>query len=307
MRQKIIRIQHPSGKLFDVYKRFVKDHAEGSFFQSESFIHLAERWPDADWSLFVAIRQEGLKDPGVRSSGGYDTGFSQRDDTAKPSERHKPVADADVLTANAIAGSMLAIVVKKTTGMHPLVKPFAGVFKKIGTQTRVYNGPLLAPNTRLQREITTKLLFEALHRYSEKFSASVKLSSVMDITDFLPLFREMGYKDREREHLFFDIPSDDENAMNGLPQADRSRYADDLRAANELLKNPTAARLDEFFLLHTGLHLSVGEGLTQRKGFIIKQGMQAQNESALKEHYKHHLMRVYDLLRVNTVLGRVTL
>lgn len=51
----ITRIHHPSGKLYEAFCTFVMGHPEGSFFQSDAFFRLMERWEEATPVLLIMV------------------------------------------------------------------------------------------------------------------------------------------------------------------------------------------------------------------------------------------------------------
>ena len=51
----ITRIHHPSGKLYEAFCTFVMGHPEGSFFQSDAFFRLMDRWSEATPVLLIMV------------------------------------------------------------------------------------------------------------------------------------------------------------------------------------------------------------------------------------------------------------
>jgi hypothetical protein len=189
----IIQIRHPSGKLFDDYCRFVEDHPDASYFQSEGFIRFIDDWQEADRVLLLAVRKEGLKDPGARPAS-YRPGdiFNiPADKVVNKTSKSDPDAANE---EGKIAGSLLAVNIRDEVPDSIWFRPFAVVYRMLTARTIVYGGPLLGEATRLQNELTAKALLNALHKQVHRRSIFTQLQNSFDVSDYLPLFREMGYK-----------------------------------------------------------------------------------------------------------------
>lgn len=189
----IIQIRHPSGKLFEDYCRFVQNHPEASYFQSADFLHVIDELEQADWVLLLAVRTEGLKDPGARPASFRPGEIFNMHAGSQAEVAQKSSAKAEVGYGR-IAGSMLAVNVREKSFSSSWNNPFAGVYRMMTAHTIACGGPLLDETTRLQKELTTKALFNALHSQFHKRSIAVHVFNIFDMTDFIPLYREMGYR-----------------------------------------------------------------------------------------------------------------
>ncbi len=189
----IIQIQHPSGKLFDDYCRFVEDHPDVTYFQSDAFIRFIDDWPHADWILLLIVRKEGLKDPGARPAS-YRPGDIFNIPSDKPIDKAPKAYPEVVAEEGKIAGSLLAVNIWDEVPASAWLRPFAWIYRMLTTRTIVYGGPLLGEATRLQKELRTKTLLNALHKLFQRRSVFTQFQNSFDLTDFLPLFREMGYR-----------------------------------------------------------------------------------------------------------------
>lgn len=187
----IIRIHHPSGKLFNAYRSFSKAHCEDSVFQLEDFIRLVQKQPETEWVLLLAVREEGLKDPGARPAP-YRPGDIFK--TGSRAVASSGVSNETTIEASKIAASLLALVTRETPPSSFWLKPLTGIWQKLTARTLVYGGPLLTDATRLQKELITKALLKALHQQVKKHSLFTLFRNSHDSVDMIPVFREMGYE-----------------------------------------------------------------------------------------------------------------
>jgi len=89
---KIVQLHHPSGELYESYRRFAEAHPEGSWFQSDAFFRFISLWPEAQPILLVALSEEALHDPGRRYSKVSDPG-RQYSKTANPGQQYGKAID----------------------------------------------------------------------------------------------------------------------------------------------------------------------------------------------------------------------
>ncbi len=200
----IIQIRHPSGKLFDDYCRFVEDHPDVSYFQSEAFIRFVEDWQQAEWILLLVVRKEGLKDPGARPAS-YRPGDIFNIPSEKANDKASKTDPGAVIEGGKIAGSLLAVNLQDELPDLIWFRPFAGIFRMLTARTIVYGGPVLGETTRLQKELMIKLLLNALRKKVNSRSLFIQFHNSFDVSNYLPLFREMGYQFFE-SHLPEPIP-----------------------------------------------------------------------------------------------------
>ena len=241
----IVRVYHPSGTLFDAYRSFSGAHGKAVYFQSEAFIRLIEKWPEADWVLLLAVRDEGLTDPGARSPS-YRPGdiFKDRPRNGTSDVASKPGSKS--VEPTKIAASLLAVVIREPTPASPLLRPFDGLYRKLTSRTMVYGGPLLGDATRLQQELVTKSLLNALHQQVRKRSLFTQFCNSCDLTDFIPLFREMGYEYRERLNLLADTTSYKE-AWQNIPASLQRQLLLSIENGATIINNPDKEQLIAFY------------------------------------------------------------
>jgi hypothetical protein len=131
----------------------------------------------------LAIRQEGLKDPGMRY---------------KPSHMPQAVSHAEALSASvdehSLTGSLLAVVLTKEARGIWKIRPLRGIYRRLCTRTLIIGGPLLARGSRLENEYTLKALVQTLCQQAQCRTKSTRFVQLFDDSDLLPLFREMGFR-----------------------------------------------------------------------------------------------------------------
>ncbi len=195
-RAKTIQVHHPSGKMYEAWERFVAGCPEPSFFQSPAFVRLIDRSPGAEWVLLLVLSDEVLKDPGANWSGALHDQATAVSKQQQPSAPLACKAEQPVDLGNIMA-SLLALIVSEEEPQAGLWKTLRGWHKTLTACTLVYNGPLLAPGTRLQQERAIRALLEALNRQVKKRSLCTKIINSIQFNELLPLFNELGYKRQE--------------------------------------------------------------------------------------------------------------
>jgi serine/alanine adding enzyme len=248
----IIRIHHPSGKLFDAYRSFSNTHEKAVFFQSEAFIHLIEKWPEADWVLLLAVREEGFQDPGAHHTP-YRPGDIFKDTSRGVIPPSESKSKGSAVEASRITASLLAVVIREQPPDSPLLKPFGGLYNKLTARTIVYGGPLLAETTRLQQELTTGALLKALHQQVRRRSLFTQFRNSYDLSGFIPLFREQGYEYQERLNLLVNTTSHNETWQN-ISSSRRRQLRQSIKNGASIIKNPGKEQLDAFYAILKDLY-----------------------------------------------------
>ena len=146
-------------------------------------MHDLAEMPYAEPLLLLAVKQQGLKDPGIRF---------------KSAPRAPLAAHADVLSAtvdrHSIAGSMLAVLCERRPKGIWKLPLLQGLFRRLHTRILIVGGPLLARGTRLENEYTLKALVQTLCQQSRCPAKNTRFIQLFDESDLLPLFREMGFR-----------------------------------------------------------------------------------------------------------------
>ena len=248
----IVRVHHPSGKLFDVYRSFSGAHEKAVFFQSEAFIRLIEKWPEADWVLLLAVREEGLTDPGARPAS-YRPGdiFKDRSQNMTSDAVSQPVSTS--VDPSKIAASLLAVIIREEAPASPLLRPFAGLFRNLTSRTLVYGGPLLSDDTRLQQELITRTLLKSLHQQVRRRSLFTQFRNTYDLTELIPSFREMGYEYRERLNLLVNTTSLEE-ARRNLSSSRRRQLRQSITNGATIINHPDKEQLNAFYSILKDLY-----------------------------------------------------
>lgn len=240
MSHKLIHINHPSGKLFDAFCHFTDSHPEATFIQSAALIDLVGLWPEAEWLLLLAVKEEGMKDPGAIQAGNTKTSVSKstRDTLA--------LLHDTINQSENIAGSLLAVMLHEPPPKNALLKPFGKLHRLLTARTIVYGGPLLAPGTRLQQEITLKLLLKGLYTRVKKQSLFTQFRNSFDLNDMKPLFRELGYSWQDRLNLLVDTTSA-EKAWKNMTNNRRRQVQRSLDNGATIINHPTQKQIGHFY------------------------------------------------------------
>lgn len=249
---KIIRVYHPSGKLFDAYRKFSEAHQQAVFFQSEGFIRLIEEWPEADWLLLLAVRDDELMDPGARPAS-YRPGDIFNKNIPKNTSSDTSNTRSTNVEPSKIAASLLAVVVREKAPATALLKPFAGLYRSLTSRTIVYGGPLLGDTTRLQKELITGNLLKALHQQVRKRSLFTQFRNSHDLTDLIPLFRERRYEFQERLNLLVSCVSRDK-AWQNLSASRRRQIRLSQKNGATIIENPDKNQVDAFYSILKDLY-----------------------------------------------------
>lgn len=183
----IVRLHHPSGRLFEAYAEFVAGHEHGSYFQSDAFFRFAATHQVLEPVLLVALKHHGLRDPGGRF---------------KPWQADSGLSPAEALTASvdedSIAGVLLAVVSGNEPNGLWRLGPLRPLHRRLCSRTLVVGGPLMAPGSRLEREYTLKALIQTLCSQAKCHASTSRFICLFDDSDQLPLFREMGFRWHEQ-------------------------------------------------------------------------------------------------------------
>ncbi|MFO7998513.1 MAG: hypothetical protein R6U86_05955 [Bacteroidales bacterium] len=222
---KTIHITHPSGPLYEAYNRFASSNPQRSFFQLPDFIRMTEKWPEAEWVLLLAVKEGGLKDPGVRQ---------------------KKARSGEMIHEDRIAGSLLAVTIRENQQGPWKYWPLKPLHARLSTRTLVYGGPLLAEGTRLQKETTLKSLLHALNLQVSGNSLFTQFRNFFDLTDQRILFKDYGYHWQDKLNLLVDTSSED-TAWKGLSATRRRQVNKSLRNGAQIVDHPTKAQIDEFY------------------------------------------------------------
>ena len=243
---KTIHITHPSGALYEAYNRFASSHPQKSFFQLPDFIGMTEKWPEAEWVLLLAVKEGGMKDPGVRQ---------------------KKARTSEMIHEDRIAGSLLAVTIRENQQGPWKYWPLKPLHARLSARTLVYGGPLLAEGTRLQQETTLKSLLHALNLQVSDNSLFTQFRNSFDLTDKRILFRDYGYHWQDKLNLLVDTSSED-SAWKGLSATRRRQVNKSLKNGAQIVEHPTNAQIDEFYdILHELYTKKVRKPLPSREFF----------------------------------------
>ena len=243
---KTIHITHPSGALYEAYTRFASSHPQKSFFQLPDFIGMTEKWPEAEWVLLLAVKEGGMKDPGVRQ---------------------KKARTSEMIHEDRIAGSLLAVTIRENQQGPWKYWPLKPLHARLSARTLVYGGPLLAEGTRLQQETTLKSLLHALNLQVSDNSLFTQFRNSFDLTDKRILFRDYGYHWQDKLNLLVDTSSED-SAWKGLSATRRRQVNKSLKNGAQIVEHPTNAQIDEFYdILHELYTKKVRKPLPSREFF----------------------------------------
>ncbi len=254
---KTTQVLHPSGRLYEAFRAFSRSHPEACWFQTDAFFRLAMEWPEAEPVLMLAVREEGLQDPGLRGSGLRN--FGQR--------------GTGVDSADMVAGSLLGVILREPHPAKTLLKAFAGPYRKLTTRTLVYGGPLLAEGTRLQREMTLKVLLRALQDEARSRSLFTQLRNFHDLSDYKPLFRDAGFEWHDHLNQLVDTSSE-EALWKGLSESRRRQVQKSLDNGAEVVHDPSPAQVDDLYAILQELYTKkVRKPLPSRAFFHALNGM----------------------------------
>ncbi len=201
---------------------------------------LIDRWPEADWVLLLAVKEEGMKDPGAIRTGNTKTTFqtSTRDTFGQD--------ESPETRAESIAGSLLAVIIHEPPPKNLLLKPFGNLYSLLTSRTLVDGGPPMAPGTRLQQELILKLLLEGLHTRVKKRSIFTRFRNSFDLDDMKPLFREMGYKWQDRLNLLVDTTAA-EKAWKEMTNNRRRQVRMSFDNGATIINHPTIKQVSDFY------------------------------------------------------------
>lgn len=230
---KTIHIHHPSGKLYDAFRRFSEAHPDVSYFQSDAFFRLATGWAEAEVVLFIAVKGQKLKDPG-----GHYRLKKPLDLKAKQSDTKED--------ETFIAGSLMAVILHEPALKQPWLRPFRGIHQKLTARTIIYGGPLLGEGTRLEKEITLKTLVRAVQDHVKKRSVFTEFRNLYDVSDCKPIFRENNFQWQEWLNLLIDT-SPREKAWTGMSDNRRRQVKKSLDAGAEIVYTPGPEQIDAFY------------------------------------------------------------
>ncbi len=254
------QLHHPSGVMFDSFRRFTEAHPETSWFQTEAFFRFAQQWPEAEPVLLIALKEQKLKDPGA--------GFWKQQRMAVD----PPMSRQD---EKLVAGSLLAITISEPPPRHKLLMPFNRLRKRLTARTVVYGGPLLAEGTRLEKETTLKALLQALQEKVSGRSLFTQLRNFYDMADYKPLMHSLGYKWHDRLNLLVNTSSHD-TAWMGMSNTRRRQVKKSLANGAQIIENPSPQQVDAFYdILHALYKKKVRKPLPSRDFFHALTGMTA--------------------------------
>ena len=273
----LAHINHPSGKLFDVFCQFADAHPNTSFFQSAAFIELVDRWPEADWVLLLALHEEGLTDPGARRTGNA-VAASVRDPGSGPAPA--------VVSAHAVAGALLAVSLHEPAPANALMKRIAKVYRRVTTRTLVYGGPLLAPDTRLRQELVLKMLLDGLNKSVGRKSLFTQFRNSFDLDEMKPLFREMGYNWQDRLNLLIDTSSA-ELAWQKMTGNRRRQVTRSIENGATVIQQPSAGQVGAFYELLLAHYREKVKKPLPGKSFFLALNHLSENSERWQERGKH--------------------
>lgn len=242
------QIHHPSGKLYDAFRKFSRAHPEASFFQSDAYFRFATHWPEAEPVLFVAIKGQKLQDPGIRYRPNGRPGQSgQSMKETGGGGKSQPEGETEV------AGSLLAMIIREPTLQSPWWRPFRGLHRKFTARTIIFGGPLLAKGSRLEKEIVLKTLLHAVQEYVKKRSLFTEFRNLYDLGDYKLIFRENKFEWEEWLNLLIDTRSREE-AWANMSENRRRQVKKSLFAGAEIVYDPSPEQIDAFYEILTGLY-----------------------------------------------------
>ncbi len=184
-------IKHPSGALYDAFCDFFGSRPGSPWYQSDECFRYAATHPVAEACLLVALHDTRLSDPGAHF------GLKQ--------PGHHPVHDSRA-GKSLIAGSLLAIRLHIPTKKGVADSP-GGLHRRLGSCILVAGGPLLADDSRLQKEIALKTLLRALQ---ERFGGQAVYTRIFGsevVHDFPNVFRELGFRRQDEALMQTDLDS----------------------------------------------------------------------------------------------------
>ncbi len=158
-------------------------HERGSYFQSEACMHHIISMAHAEPLLLLAVRQQRLKDPGMRYKPDQPGAASQQAEAMAATVDH-----------HSLAGSLLAVVLTREARGIWKIGPLRGLHRRLCTRTLIIGGPLLARGSRLESEYTLKALVQTLCQQAQCRAKTTRFILLFDDSDLLPLFREMGFR-----------------------------------------------------------------------------------------------------------------
>ncbi len=242
------QIHHPSGKLYDAFRKFSRAHPEASFFQSDAYFRFATHWPEAEPVLFVAIKGQKLQDPGIRYRPNGRPGQSgQSMKETGGGGKSQPEGETEV------AGSLLAMIIREPTLQSPWWRPLRGLHRKFTARTIIFGGPLLAKGSRLEKEIVLKTLLHAVQEYVKKRSLFTEFRNLYDLGDYKLIFRENKFEWEEWLNLLIDTRSREE-AWANMSENRRRQVKKSLFAGAEIVYDPSPEQIDAFYEILTGLY-----------------------------------------------------
>ncbi len=261
---RISLIQHPSGKLYDAFRRFSAGHPEACWFQGDPFFRFAEKWPEAKPVLLVALRKEKLKDPGIRSSKSLSTSI----ESLEHSRHSQPFAN------ELLAGSLLAVTIHEPLPARYRSWLFGGLYPRLTARTLVYGGPLLGEGSRLEQEITLKALLAALKVQVQKNSLFTQFRNFGEHPDRKHIFHAMGFSWHDRLNLLVDTSSL-ETAWHGISTSRRRQVNKSLQRGARIITMADEAQLNEFYAILQRLYkYKIQKPLPSREFFRILASMQ---------------------------------
>ncbi len=277
---KTFQIHHPSGKLYDAFRKFSRAHPEASFFQSDAHFRFATQWPEAEAVLFVAVKGQKLQDPGIRyhpngrpgqpwqpmkeaGAGGQSRPGSKQHGSPEDPLQNKPGtkeqgkartgAQSEPEEETVVAGSLLAMIIREPTLQSPWWRPFRGLHHKFTARTIIFGGPLLAKGSRLEKEFVLKTLLHAVQEYVKKRSLFTEFRNLYDLGDYKPIFRENNFEWEEWLNLLIDTRSR-EAAWANMSENRRRQVKKSLFAGAEIVYDPSPEQIDAFYEILTGLY-----------------------------------------------------
>jgi len=267
---KTFQIHHPSGKLYDAFRKFSRAHPEASFFQSDAYFRFATHWPEAEAVLFVAVKGQKLQDPGIRyrpngrpgqswqpmkdaGAGAKSVPGSKQQDGPGDSAQNKTKAQSETEGETVVAGSLLAMIIREPTLQSPWLRPLRGLHRKLTARTIIYGGPLLAKGSRLEKEFVLKTLLHAVQEYVKKRSLFTEFRNLYDLVDYKPIFRERNFEWEEWLNLLIDTRSR-EDAWAKMSENRRRQVKKSLFAGVEIVYDPSPEQIDAFYEILTSLY-----------------------------------------------------
>ncbi len=232
---KIVQLFHPTGGLYQAFRHLSENHPDASWFQSDNFFRFASKWPEAEPVLLAAVKGQ-FRDPGKRKPGGRGV------------ETNKKETEQDI-----IAGSLLGVILREPVPARLNFWPVKNLYTALTSRAIVYGGPLLEQGTRLEREMVLKELLEAFQEHAKKGSVYTQLRNFFDLSDYKPVFREMGFGWHEHMNLISDT-SGVEKCWNEMSSSRRRQVRKSLDAGVSLIYDPSLAQIDAFYDLLCGLY-----------------------------------------------------